>query len=112
MKKNYRGLLAARVLVASLLALAATSARADVIDDWTDQADSLASGKRLPPPLHARVLALLHVSMFEAVNAIDRRYAPYALDLSADRKTSREAAIAAAGHDALLAEFPDQAKAL
>src|ERR1044071_7942815 len=87
-------------------------ARADVLDDWTDQVDAIAADRKLPPPLHARLLALVHVSMFEAVNAIERRYAPYALDLVADRKTSREAAIAAAGHAALAAEFPDQVKAL
>ena len=101
-----------RVLAAAVLALIAITARADVVDDWTDQADAIATDKRLPPPLYARLLALLHVSMFEAVDAIDRRYAPYALDLVADRKTSREAAIAAAGHDVLAAEFPDQLKTL
>ena len=101
-----------RVLAAAVLALAAMTARADVIDDWTDATDAIATDQRLPPPLYARVLALLHVSMFEAVNAIDRRYASYALDLVADRKTSREAAIAAAGHDVLAAEFPDQVRAL
>lgn len=101
-----------RILAAALLALFALGARADVVDDWTDQTDSIATEKRLPPPLYARVLAMVHVSMFEAVNAIDRRYAPYALDLVADRKTSREAAIAAAAHDALAAEFPDQLKTL
>jgi hypothetical protein len=97
---------------AAVLALIACAARADVIDDWTDQADAIAAEKRLQPPGYSRVLALMHVSMFEAVNAIDRRYAPYALDLVADRKTSREAAIAAAGYTALLAEFPDQVKTL
>jgi hypothetical protein len=110
--KTTRGLLAAGTLAASWLALGATSARADIIDDWTEQADALATDQRLPPPLHARVLAMMHVGMFEAVNAIDRRYAPYAVDLAADRKTSREAAIAAAAHDTLAAEFPDAAPAL
>jgi hypothetical protein len=94
------------------LLMCVVDARADVLDDWTDQVDAIAADRKLPPPLHARLLALVHVSMFEAVNAIERRYAPYALDLVADRKTSREAAIAAAGHAALAAEFPDQVKAL
>jgi len=98
-------------LAAALLALT-VDARADVVDDWTDQVDAIAADRKLPPPYHARLLALVHVSMFEAVNAIDRRYVPYALDLVADRKTSREAAIAAAGHAALAAEFPDQMAAL
>lgn len=101
-----------RALAAGAFMLLAGAARADVIDDWTDQADGIAAEKRLPPPAYARVLAFMHVGMFEAVNAIDRRYAPYALDLIADRRTSREAAIAAAAEATLAAEFPDQAPAL
>ena len=53
-------------------------------------------------------MAMLHVAMFEAVNAIDRRYAPYKLKLAADRTASKEAAAAAAAHDVLLALHPDQ----
>ena len=48
--------------------------------------------KQLPNAANARGQAMLHVAMFEAVNAIDRRYAPYKLNLAADRGTSREAA--------------------
>lgn len=51
---------------------------------------------------------MLHLAMFEAVNAIERRYTPYKLALTADRNTSKEAAAAAAGHDVLLALYPDQ----
>jgi hypothetical protein len=46
--------------------------------------------------------------MFEAVNAIELRYTPYKLTLSADRSTSKEAAAAAAAYDVLLAIYPDQ----
>jgi hypothetical protein len=51
---------------------------------------------------------MMHVAMFEAVNAIERRYAPYRLNLSADHRSSKEAAAAAAAHDVLLALYPDQ----
>jgi hypothetical protein len=112
MKMNPRRSRAAVAFVAALLAALPTGARADTIDEWTDQADAIAAEKRLQTPPYARVLALMHVGMFEAVNAIDRRYVPQTLDLIADRKTSREAAIAAAGHAMLVAEFPDQAKML
>jgi hypothetical protein len=50
---------------------------------------------------------MLHVAMFEAVNAIERRYAPYKLDLKADRDTSKDAAAASAGYEVLLSLFPD-----
>jgi hypothetical protein len=46
--------------------------------------------------------------MFEAVNAIDRRYAPYKLNLAAERTTSKEAAAASAAYDILVALYPDQ----
>ena len=55
---------------------------------------------------------MMHVAMFEAVNAIERRYVPYRLKLVADRKTSGETAAAVAGHDVLAALYPDQKSGL
>jgi hypothetical protein len=95
-------------VAAALLATLAATARADVIMEWTATADAIATEKKLTSPAHARALALLHVAMFEAVNSIERRYAPYRLDLVADRNTSREAAAASAGHAVLCAFYPDQ----
>ena len=86
----------------------ATAARADVIMDWNAKADALAVEKQLPNAPNARGQAMLHIAMFEAVNAVDRRYAPYKLNLTADRTTSREAAAAAAAYDVLLALHPDK----
>jgi len=87
-------------------------AQADVIVDWNTRADAIATDKRLTAPLYGRSLAMMHVAMFEAVNAIDRRYQPYRLNLVADRNTSRELAAATAGHDVLAALYPDQKAAL
>jgi len=84
------------------------SAQADVIIDWNTRADAIATEKKLGSPVHGRGLAMMHVAMFEALNAIDRRYQPYRLKLVADRNTSREVAAAVAGHDVLLALYPDQ----
>ena len=67
------------------MALLATAARSDVIMDWNAKADAIAVEKQLPNAPNARGQAMLHVAMFEAVNAIDRRYAPYKLNLVADR---------------------------
>ena len=97
------------ILAGAFFALwAPASARADIIIEWNTKADQLAVHKRTPPTDHGRGLAMLHLAMFEAVNAIESRYAPYKLDLKADRSTSKEAAAAAAGHDVLLALYPDQ----
>ena len=86
--------------------LLTTPARADVIMDWHAKADTIAY--QIPDGELGRVLAILHVAMFEAVNAIERRYAPYKLNLPADRNSSKEAAAAAAGYHVLVALYPDQ----
>jgi hypothetical protein len=83
-------------------------ARADVISDWNAKAEAIAIEKRLLPPPNARGMAILHVAVFEAVNAVDRRYAPYKLKLAADNNLSKEAAAATAAHTVLLALHPDQ----
>ena len=102
-----------RNLLALVLLSALTStSRADVIMDWNARADSIATDKRLLPPVHGRVLAIMHVAMFEAVNAIERRYVPYRLNLVADRKTSGEVAAAVAGRDVLVDLYPDQKSGL
>ena len=102
-----------RLGLATLLFVAPGLApRADVIMDWNARADAISTEKRMAPPPTARVMALMHVAMFEAINAIERRYRPYRLDLIADRNTSREAAAASAAHTVLVAQFPDQKSAL
>jgi hypothetical protein len=80
--------------------------RADVIIDWNVKADELAVEQRTPPVNHARWLAMLHVAMFEAVNAVQPKYAPYKFTLKSDPKASREAAAVSAGHDVMAAQYP------
>ena len=54
-------------------------------------------------PLHeARMYAMMHVAIHDAVNAIDRRSQPYAFDGTAAPDASVEAAVAAAAHDVLV----------
>src|SRR5262245_20877662 len=106
--------LKSKMRVAAMLApvcaatLIATQAAADVIMDWNAKADAIATEIQLAPVSHSRGLAMLHVAMFEAVNTIERRYAPYKLNLTADRSASKEAAAAAAGYYVLVALYPDQ----
>jgi hypothetical protein len=89
-------------------ALLSIPAKADVIMDWNAKADAIGIEKQLLNTANARGQAMLHVAVFEAVNAIDKRYTPYKLNLTADRGTSREAAAASAAHDVLVALYPDQ----
>jgi hypothetical protein len=103
-----------KLLLAGAVAAAFVPAptRADVIMDWNTKSDEIAAQKQERPLKHSRGTAMLHVAMFEAVNAIEGKYLPYKLNLTADRTTSKEAAAASAGHDILLALYPDQQSAL
>jgi hypothetical protein len=103
-----------KLLLAGVVATAFVPAltRADVIIDWNTKSDEIAAQKQVPAFKHSRGTAMLQVAMFEAVNAIEGRYLPYKLNLAADRTTSKEAAAASAGHDILLAFYPDQQSAL
>ena len=96
MKPTSRFSLAVQIGSALAVLLFGTAARADIIMDWNAKADALAIEKQLLNAANSRGQAMLHIAMFEAVNAIDRRYAPYKLNLTADRTASREAAAAAA----------------
>ncbi|MFK4385879.1 hypothetical protein [Bradyrhizobium sp. USDA 223] len=99
-------------LIVATLAVCIGTARADVIMDWNAKADAIAAEKKVLPVPQARTMSMLHVAMFEAVNAIDRRYTPYKLDLVSGRSTSKEAAAAAAAYNILLTIYPDQKSAL
>jgi PAP2 superfamily len=48
------------------------------------------------PYLAQRMMGMVHIAMFDAVNSIERRYRPYLVQLPADPATSKEAAAAAA----------------
>jgi hypothetical protein len=65
----------ATMLAVVFVTLFGSPARADVIMDWNAKADDIAAKKQVTPFPHGRGLAMLHVAMFEAVNAIERRYA-------------------------------------
>ena len=108
MKQN--SLIWSTTVLAAMLAAAllGAPAQADVIMDWNGQSDAIAAQKQIRPTAHTRTQTLLHLAMFEAVNAIERRYAPYRLNLSADRTTSKDAAAATAAYDVLIAVYPDQ----
>ena len=112
---NAENVLKFKSALIAIIALAAAStgaARADVIMDWNAKAGALAAEKKVLPSTDSRTMSMVHIAMFEAVNAIDRRYTPYRLDLAADRSTSREAAAAAAAHNILMIIYPDQKSVL
>lgn len=62
-----------------------------------------------PAPLVGRTLGIVHAAIFDAVNAIDRTYEPYLVNISAADAVgaSKEAAAVSAGYEALLGIFTD-----
>jgi hypothetical protein len=86
--------------------------RADVLSDWTDLAVQTSVANKQPPFVQTRTLAMVHLAVFEALDAIDHRYQPYRSPLPPNPGASPEAAAATAAHDVLLAVFPDQAAGL
>jgi hypothetical protein len=83
---------------------------ADVVLDWNEVALARVVAARQGPPDGARTMAMMHLAMFEAINAVEHRYAPYAFKGRAPAGASAEAAGAAAASSVLMKLFPDQAQ--
>jgi hypothetical protein len=94
-----------RLLVAVALVAPAPSAFADVVTDWNEKAVAFVTGK-MAPAAGQRVVTIMHVAMFDAVNSIERRYRPYLAQLPAAASTSKEAAAAAAAGTVLASLNP------
>jgi hypothetical protein len=70
--------------------------------------DNRVFGENLGPGRASRAMAIVHIAIFEAVNAISGRYQSYIGLPRARLGTSMDAAIAQAAHDTLNALFPSQ----
>jgi hypothetical protein len=94
----------------------------DVLRHWNDIAidasgldhtpvapgESRIFGEQLGPGRASRAMAIVHVAIFDAVNAVVGRYQPYTSLTPVSAPTSMNAAIAQAAHDTLTAVFPSQ----
>jgi membrane-associated phospholipid phosphatase len=84
-------------------------ANGDVVTDWNTAAlDAIRAGKTAPP-IASRSLAILQVSIYDAVNGIVRTHEPYLVQSAVAASASREAAASAAAHEALVNLFPASA---
>src|SRR5262245_2222455 len=81
----------------------------DVVLEWNQLALNAIGQARINPLLASRALAITQAAVYDAVNAIDRSFAPYHADVHASSGASLEAAAAQAAHDTLAALFPSQA---
>jgi hypothetical protein len=102
--------LCSRVVPIIFLACAVTpAAQADIITDWNETAVPALVQAKLPAGQPTRALALMHAAMFEAVNSIQPRFAPFSASMSAPAGASAEAAASAAAYRVLSAVAPAQA---
>jgi len=104
-------LLNSRWLVPILALMCQTSAvSADVITDWNEKTVAFVT-PRMVPAAGQRIVAIVQVAMFDAVNSIEHRYRPYLVQLSA-AAASKEAAAAAAAGTVLVGLHPQAASEL
>ena len=94
-----------RALVAVALIASAPSAFADVITDWNEKAVAFVT-PRMTPPAAQRVVAIVQIAMFDAVNSIEGRYRPYLAQVPSAATASKEAAAAAAAGSVLAGLHP------
>lgn len=104
-------------LFAVSLAVAAAPAKADTICEWMDFAGKIETASAPPPSAprtgeHDRAQTQVALAMFEAVNAIDRRYESYLGLAQDDANADQTAAAATAAYQVLIAHYPGQKAAL
>ena len=97
------------VLPMTMLTAVASPVSADVITDWNEKSVAVVTARSMLPPQAERVIASVHLAMFDAVNSIERRYTPYRVQLTAAKETSKEAAAAAAAATVLGRLLPNAA---
>ena len=84
------------------------TAQADTVTQWNLTMIAGLEAAGVPPPPAARIGAIVQASVFDAVNGIARQYTPYHVAPAAPAGASRDAAVAAAAHTALVALIPGQ----
>lgn len=97
------------IAILAILLAAPASARADAVADW-----NLIAVQRIaeanpahPPPVTFIDMAIVQAAIYDAVQAIERRYKPYHVEI-AGASGSPAAATAKAARDVLVNLFPDQ----
>jgi hypothetical protein len=82
----------------------------DVVIQWNSILLNAIQASGTAPPLAARNQAIVQAAVFDAVNAIDRGYKPYLVNISASEAAgaSKEAAAVEAAYQTLVNLFPNQ----
>ena len=99
--------------------------RADVIHRWNEIAinasgldhtpvppgDPRVFGEQLGPGRSSRAMAIVHIAIFDTINAVDRRYHSFTDVQSYRHPLSLIAAVAQSAHDTLVVLYPSQTAA-
>ena len=91
-----------------LVVLAASLAHADTVTAWNQTAIEVMKVANIAGNPWSRTLAMVHVAMADAINAVQNRYTRYLASVPAMPGASAEAAAAAAAHHILLQLYPTQ----
>ena len=95
-----------------LMLTLAPRAWADPVLEWNLTALRTTADAPFNPPMEARNLAIVHAAIFDAANAFEREFQPYAVPHRAPAGASFEAAVIGAAHRALVGLYPEQAATL
>jgi membrane-associated phospholipid phosphatase len=98
-----------RNLVVSVAVGFTSVAKSDVVTDWNTAALNAIRTGSTTPPQASRALAILHTSIYDAVNGILRTHEPYFVEEKGPTNASEEAAASAAAHKVLITLFPTSA---
>ena len=85
---------------------------ADMVIQWNDFTRDAIRTANTAANMGSRILAITQAAVYDSVNALDRTHEVYLVDALAHPRASREAAVAAAAHRALVSFYPAQTAAL
>jgi hypothetical protein len=84
--------------------------RANAVVHWNSIAEEVFTPSQGTNPMaHSRIFAILHASIHDALNAIDRRYESYTAGLPQAPEAHPDAAVAAAAREVLALLMPERA---
>jgi hypothetical protein len=108
--KRIAGLILCGLLGGAGVACADGRADTDAVVDWNQiTVDAVTAGR--PGPIGIVDIALVHVAIHDAVQALENRFEPYLFETQR-ASGRRSAAVAAAAHDVLVGMYPAQAATL
>lgn len=79
-----------------------------MVTEWNEVFLQAVRNETTPPCLASRNLAILHIAIYDAANAVTRTHQPYCFKAQVDGKASPEAAASAAAHQVAITLYPSR----